>query len=340
MSRPKLKAFCLDWHIRQSAAFRDLLVDPLEPYCDIELVAWDGESLPFESLDFSSPLIFCQLPPPWSLLDDDRTRIVWIPMWDQARGYDRSWWEAIPKAVRVVSFSEQIRVRAEAAGLSALRLRYFVDPITFSPVSWDRGPILFYWNRTGMAGPSLLRKLCDAIDARELIFRTDLDPRIDPRAHYELPERLGKTRVTTISVSSREEYLLSTHAANVFLAPRVAEGVGLTFLEAMARGSAVIAYDAPTMNDYVRHGENGILLATKTSTSRSKLASRFGRSIGRKKHAYSYALSDRQDWANIKAADLEALGRQAKADQEDGYANWRKSITSYSSFVCDWKRIS
>jgi hypothetical protein len=336
MSRPTLKALCLDWHIDQSTSFRDLLVGPLEPYCDIELVAWDGASIPDNALDLSFPLIFLQLPPPPSLVESEHARVVWIPMWDQEMGYDRSRWDAIPKWIRVISFSEQIRVRAEAAGLPVLNLRYFFDPNAFSPVTWDRGPVLFYWNRTGLAGPSLLRKLCKAIDACELIFRPDIDPRIDPRAYYELPDRLGKTQVTTISASSREQYLRSTQAANVFLAPRVAEGVGLTFLEAMARGSTVIAYDAPTMSEYIEDGRNGILLSPEPVASRSRLASRLSRRLARSPGAHAYQLTDRQDWTSIKARDLTALGRCALANHEKGYLKWQESISSYAAFVCDW----
>jgi glycosyltransferase involved in cell wall biosynthesis len=336
MSRPTLKALCLDWHINQSTSCRDLLVDPLKPFCDIELVAWDGASIPDNALDRSSPLIFWQLPPPPSLDTWESARIVWVPMWDQARGYDRSWWDAIPKSVRVVSFSEQIRVRAEAAGLRVLNLRYFFDPNAFVPVRWDRDPVLHYWNRTGMAGPSLLRKLCKAIGARELIFRPDLDPRIDLHAYYELPARLGKTRVRTISASSREEYLDCTHGANVFLAPRAVEGVGLTLLEAMARGSAVFAFDAPTMNEYIDDGRNGILLSSTSAAPRSRLASRFSRLTRRDAETYSRQLSDRQDWASIEARDPSALGRSALADHEKGYLGWRESVSSYASFVCDW----
>jgi glycosyltransferase involved in cell wall biosynthesis len=336
MGRPTLKALCLDWHITKSTSCRDLLVNPLKPFCDIELVAWDGASIPDNAFNGSSPLIFWQLPPPPSLDKKERAGIVWIPMWDQARGYDRSWWDAIPKSVRVVSFSEQIRVRAETAGLPVLNLRYFFDPNAFAPVTWDRDPVLLYWNRTGMAGPSLLRKLCKAIGARELIFRSEIDPQIDPRAYYELPERLGTTRVTTISAASRKEYLELTSAANVFLAPRAVEGVGLTFLEAMARGSAVFAFDAPTMNEYIDNGRNGILLSSVPAAPRSRLSSRFSSLANRSAEAYAYQLSDRQDWVSIRARDLSALGRSALADHEKGYLNWQESISSYAAFVCDW----
>ena len=46
---------------------------------------------------------------------------------------------------------------------------------------------------------------------------------------------------------------------NIFIAPRKFEGVGVSFLEAMARGIVVIAPDNPTMNEYIEHNKNGYL---------------------------------------------------------------------------------
>jgi len=40
-----IQAFCLDWHIDRSPAFKDLLVYPLKDKCKIELDPWDGEEL-------------------------------------------------------------------------------------------------------------------------------------------------------------------------------------------------------------------------------------------------------------------------------------------------------
>ena len=42
--KPHTIAYCLDWHIGQSRAFEELLVEPLKPFVDVELVAWDGKS--------------------------------------------------------------------------------------------------------------------------------------------------------------------------------------------------------------------------------------------------------------------------------------------------------
>jgi glycosyltransferase involved in cell wall biosynthesis len=51
--------------------------------------------------------------------------------------------------------------------------------------------------------------------------------------------------------------------SNIYLAPRKIEGIGLSFLEAMAIGMVVVAYDNGTMNEYIKHDYNGYLFDSK-----------------------------------------------------------------------------
>src|SRR5215217_2889273 len=91
----RIPVYGLTWHIHQSPALYELLVSPLSPYIQFEQLGWDGEG---ELPDFqaarlrNNPIIFFQLAPPESIYNDSDLRIVWIPMWDQARGYDLDWW--------------------------------------------------------------------------------------------------------------------------------------------------------------------------------------------------------------------------------------------------------
>jgi glycosyltransferase involved in cell wall biosynthesis len=50
---------------------------------------------------------------------------------------------------------------------------------------------------------------------------------------------------------------LSRH--NLYFAPRLREGIGLAFLEAMAMGLLVVAPARPTMTEYLTPGVNGLL---------------------------------------------------------------------------------
>jgi hypothetical protein len=330
MSAP-IAAYCLDWHVSKSDAFRDLLVRPLGDFCDIELVSWDGEDLPPYS-DEGRPTIFCQLPPPANWLEREDARIIWIPMWDQARGYETEWWHALPKTLRIVAFSEEVAKRSRDAGLPTLRLQYFGDPAHHEPVTWDKGRTVFYWNRTGMVGPQFLSELCAAVSARKLLFLSDIDPGVDPAARYELPQQLGQTEVSELKFSNLDDFLPDARAAHVTLAPRMAEGVGLTFLEAMARGSAVFAFDGPTMNEYIVHAKNGILFANPTPSS--SIVDRMRRRRTRVVPSTDpFPVSHLQNWERIARLDLEGLGRRARADHAEGFRRWDESRAAYAEFI-------
>ena len=58
---------------------------------------------------------------------------------------------------------------------------------------------------------------------------------------------------------NRQNYLRELEKFHVYFAPRKYEGIGMTFLEAMAMGMCVVAENAPTANEYILSGKNGIL---------------------------------------------------------------------------------
>ncbi len=61
--------------------------------------------------------------------------------------------------------------------------------------------------------------------------------------------------------SDRFQELLSS--SRVFIAPRRWEGIGMSALEAMAHGNAVVGLDSPALRDYVIHGKSGFLIKTR-----------------------------------------------------------------------------
>ena len=57
-----------------------------------------------------------------------------------------------------------------------------------------------------------------------------------------------------------KQYLEHLSKCNIFIVPRLYEGIGLTFLEAMASGMVVLSSNFPTMNEYIQNNINGIFL--------------------------------------------------------------------------------
>jgi glycosyltransferase involved in cell wall biosynthesis len=345
----RIPAYCLDWHIIQSRAFYELLVEPLKSFANIELTAWDGRNnAPLQHLKstaFKEPVVFCQRPPTSEILSAPGAKLIWIPMWDNVavNWVSDEWWASLPKSLRVVALSEKVAQKAGKAGLPTLSLRYHKDPSLFDEVSWRNGRTLFYWNRTGLFGPNFMKKLCTILDVQELYFRGSVDPKIAGDAAYDLPSKIGKTIVHKVSrFDSQEDYFELLRRCNLYLAPRALEGVGLTFLEAMAGGCTVMAYNAPTMNEYIRHGEDGLLfnmtVLEKEETSAFEKAGDVFQawSEGRKRKNYPDRVSLFQDWGRLKSMDLELLGRTARANQAIGFHTWKKRIPEFADFVLNW----
>ncbi len=317
-------AYCMEWHLTGSDAFRKILVEALADEVEVVLRPWDGERLE-EALRPDEPTIFCQMPPPASVLRQPSGRVVWIPMWDQIRIRGEGWWQSLPSWLRVVAFSSEVARWARAAELPTLRLRYFANPSEALAARWDEGRIVSYWNRTGMIGPRFLEKLCAAIGARELIFRGRIDPFISAEAAYSLPGRVGGAAVMRIDSDARDDFIQATERANVVVAPRITEGVGLILLEAMARGCCVIAYDGPTMNEYVISGRNGILLRNPR-WSRVVFNRRWSRPD-------EYALTHHRRWRRVGSLDLRELGDRARSEHAEGHREWLASLSGYRDFV-------
>ena len=145
--------------------------------------------------------------------------------------------------------------------------------------------------------------------------------------------------VQTIGETDRQTYFHTTREANIYIAPRSVEGVGLTFIEALSRGSAVVAYDGPTMNEYIRHKKNGYLCGNAYAARRfSRLSWPTVRHHGQEdiRPESAFGLSDNQPWKEMAALDWEKLGRQAAKDHREGFANWQKSLDKYARFLTEW----
>jgi len=348
-----ISTYCLDWHIKKSAAFRNLLVEPLKEYASINLQAWNGESVPDETDACNgTPLIFCQFPPPPRLLENPQARLVWVPMWDTLRAYPQEWWNTFPKSMRVVAFSEVIAERAIAAGLPTLQLRYFVNPKAVDPATWNQGRVAWYWNRTGMVGPEFLEALCQSLEIRKLFFMSKMDPVISWKTSYSLPKpytlgsRIGNTLVEEFpDLLPVGDYLKKIDQTNIYIAPRVSEGVGMAFLEALARGCAVFAFDAPTMNEYIHHRIDGYLMPRQYVQGRTlseRLLHKIKRlllkspSVERPRPHSDREMTEYQNWSEISKLKVETLGQTARQSHQIGYAEWQKQIPEYARFVLDW----
>lgn len=330
-----------EWHLTQSDAFLDLVVRPLESYAKVSHQVWSED----QSSDLSPEqiAIFCQILPSTEWLAKQKAKLIWVPMWDEVRERPQTWWNQIPKSLRVVAFSKAVALRARAAGLLIFEAQYFKNPAEFTPANWADKRTLFYWNRRGIINPAFLERFCAALKIERLLFRPDIDPYVDARAYYTLPAHIGNTFIETLApTSTREAYWKLIEPANIVIAPRLHEGAGMVFLEQMARGCAVFANNAPTMNEYIQHESSGFLFRRGWTPTRARNAVvwRLARtSLGQRlglDAPFSFLLPEQhQDWNQIAALDLQTIGDRARRQHFEGYQRWKVSISDYAHFILD-----
>jgi hypothetical protein len=102
----------------------------------------------------------------------------------------------------------------------------------------------------------------------------------------------------------KDEYFDLVNGCGIFVAPRTKEGIGLSFLEAMARGACVVAYDSPTMSEYIVHGVTGWLFSESSSSP-------------------------------LPASSVAAIGRAAHQQVVAGRAKWELQVESMLDYVAD-----
>ena len=259
-------------------------------------------------------------------------------MWDTARAFTQEFWASLPRNIRIISFSDALSQRTRAAGLETLDVRYFCDPDAQPPARWGGERVAFYWNRIGLVSPRFLERWCEALKIDRLLFKGHTDPFVPERLAFKLPSKLGQTVVEDVPhAEKRDDYFRLIERANIFLAPRPYEGIGMTFIEALARGNAVFAFDGETMSEYITQGQDGYLLHGRSSLmarawvrGRRKLAK-----YGLPSPKPIFYLTDRQPWSNMARLDLPAIGRAARIAHIDGYARWQASIPQMAQFISD-----
>lgn len=182
--------------------------------------------------------------------------VIMVPMWDMAHRFtDRAWRKY--DGFRFVSFCGALHRRLESLRIRSWRVQYYPQPVPDPPAGEER-PRVFFWQRRDEITWDLLRILLQGNPTSEVV----LHKAVDPHGTYVAPTAKDRSTYSireTDWFPSQQDYWNQLAGTDVFVAPRIREGIGLSFLEAMAMGKCVVAADAPTMNEYIEHGVTGLL---------------------------------------------------------------------------------
>jgi hypothetical protein len=183
--------------------------------------------------------------------------VTFIPMFDSCHAKPDSYWRAL-RGVKVVSFSATLHARLRRLGVGGRLIRFYPDPARLPAIDPTPGLRAYLWQRTPEVTWETALSLLGRAHLEHLTLHAAPDPGVDPALPAPADRARHGIRVTRW-YADRTEALDDLARHNVYFAPRLREGIGLSFLEAMAMGLLVVAPARPTMSEYITPGVNGLL---------------------------------------------------------------------------------
>ena len=180
---------------------------------------------------------------------------AYFPMYDGTGEAPNYFWLDY-KEFNIINFSRTLHERLLGMGLSSYYIQYF--PKTTEHLIRGKYNKAFFWQRRDVIN---INTVCDLL-SKSTVKSIHLHKSVDPGQKYIEPTELQK-KIYSFSYSTwyvkKEDMLEDVEDAGIYIAPREYEGIGMSFLEAMAMGKCVIAPNHPTMNEYIQSGFNGYL---------------------------------------------------------------------------------
>jgi glycosyltransferase involved in cell wall biosynthesis len=185
--------------------------------------------------------------------------LVFVPMYDGCMGLPDAYWRSLGNT-KIVCFSARLYEKLQRLKRNCIYARYCVGVEKHRRTPVGRGLGGFYWYRRSILPPDKLDRMVQTLGLQSLVIEYAPDP--SERMVFsrdDFTNAIGVPVMFRDWTDSRRNYLVGVAKAHVYFAPRAHEGIGMSFLEAMAMGMVVVAPDNPTMNEYIIHGYNGVL---------------------------------------------------------------------------------
>ena len=311
-------------------------VDPIKKYHKVKTIPLGGSS--YNNFDYNSlkkqPIVFWAMHPPPQLLKDSNYNITWVPMYDDVMWNRLSFWKKFQKSFKIIAYSKWISNLTVDLGFKTMEVKYFENPNSVEQARWDNGNNIFYWNRSGLLNKEQLKSICDTLNAKTLIFRDHLDYYAHKKQQIRLENKIGDTDVINLDMCSNlEKYMDYLSRCNIFIAPRLFEGIGLTFLEAMARGMVVLSPNSPTMNEYIINNVNGVFLPYKELRRHyNRFVTKLNNKSGINLPIISI-LPKYYNFTNLIKIPFEEIGNNARKTHIKGYREWANTIPGIINFI-------
>ena len=220
-------------------------------------------------------------------------RISFFPMYDGIPTLSSPIWKEYAET-KIISFSKTLYHSLKQRGFDVKYIQYFPKPFPFE--DWGETDSVFYWQRVqNLPAQAIINALDNAIN--KIHIHTSMDP-----YHFATKIKTEKQLTTSVWFDTKEEMHKKILESALYIAPRLSEGIGMSFLEAMAMGRCVIAVNHPTMNEYIKNAQTGFLY-------------------------------DLDNVEKLNVHDIVKIQKNTFKYMQKGYKNWEKSKTKILKWI-------
>lgn len=185
--------------------------------------------------------------------------IVWIPMWDSEVGSSYQRWASYQQLpIKIICHSKVLKEIATVFTFDSYYTQVFCQPQKRIIDRTRNKYRVFYWYRSSKLNWQVVKKNLPAESIESIYFLHQPDPQnVD-----SLP---SKADIQQYHIDLHQEWMTpiqikqQLQKTDLYICPRLHEGIGFSLLEALAFGCCLIGFNAPTMSEYITDKKTGYL---------------------------------------------------------------------------------
>jgi hypothetical protein len=242
-------AFFQHWHAYKTGStnhFKKLLES-----LGLEVHVFDRDRLVLEEISSFDVIVLYQADHLIETLSQTGMPMLVVPMFDETLDRKADFFRY---NLEFISFSKTLHQFLKWNGNHTQYLQYWPD-IADTPTTKSKE--VFFWERTPIH-----------VSVNNVVnWFQGSDYKIKIRQHWDPNHSGEKLNGNQINIEllddswlSHEHFYSLLKESQIFVAPRRWEGIGVSALEAMTFGNAVVGLDSPTLNEYVIHKKTGFLI--------------------------------------------------------------------------------
>lgn len=307
-NQTKQKLLWIDHSYHKKTSSSKFFSDYLSEFFDVTVFydeSWQKKSsnnLKIDNINQYSHVVLWQTLPDKKILQELKGKnVTFVPMYDAVQNWDYFKWVKV-KDFKILCFAKAIYDYLNKFNFDTHYLQYYTPPKDFSEGVKNSA---FLWQRVTDINFETMKGLLGDYLEKAHIHRS-----IDPNHRESEISDFDKDKYNvTLSnwFETREDFERVIRNNEIFIAPRYTEGIGLPVLEAMAMGKAIVANNAPTMNEYIKHGVNGYLADFSNPQSLD-----FSNIDEIKKNAYNSSVEGYKNWLETRKKIIEFLNKKTE----------------------------